>query len=533
VSEPTSQPGVGEPVRLADLLTGLTLTSDLAMGEASGDSLRTALLATELARAIDLPEPVVADVYYTALLQHVGCTAPAHELAALFDGDERTVHVAAHRTDFADGWQVLTTFLPELIRGASPLRRIKLVTSTVFFGGRVDALRRANCEVAAMMADRLGLGPHVQEALQHAFEWWNGKGDQRIGGDDIALPMRLAQVAAVAVIFHGTAGTEAAVEAVRRRAGAMLDPGLADVFARLAPGLLSAAGSGDVVEVLPAAEPEPVRTLSRSGLVEAVRAFGEVVELKSPYLHGHSAAVTGIAVAAGTALGLGEAADGRLRLAALLHDVGRAAVPSGLWDKPAKLTAAEWEHVRLHPYHTERILRRTPVLAPIATIASMHHERCDGSGYHRALIEEHEIVCAILNGHPWRDAVARDGDRAYLRAVAGTVDWLLGHHPGPAESPCTTDTPCLKCRFMAHTRRVIALFTMCVPADEALALREDVAFFEAVRASISKIEGVDRKASIRTPNSTPQSSRSSQNTSPVPGCSTSTPRQESNVPTCR
>jgi type I restriction enzyme, R subunit len=110
-----------------------------------------------------------------------------------------------------------------------------------------------------------------------------------------------------------------------------------------------------------------------------------------------------------------------------------------------------------------------------------------------ALIEEHEIVCAILNGHPWRDAVARDGDRAYLRAVAGTVDWLLGHHPGPAESPCTTETPCLKCRFMAHTRRVITLFTMCIPADEALALREDVAFFEAVRASISKIEGVDRE----------------------------------------
>ena len=110
-----------------------------------------------------------------------------------------------------------------------------------------------------------------------------------------------------------------------------------------------------------------------------------------------------------------------------------------------------------------------------------------------ALVEEHEIVCTILSGYPWRQALARGGDQAYLRAVAGTADWLLGYHPGLPESPCTKETPCLKCRFMAHARRVMSLFTMCVPADEALAIREDVAFIEAVRGSIAKIEGADRE----------------------------------------
>ena len=110
-----------------------------------------------------------------------------------------------------------------------------------------------------------------------------------------------------------------------------------------------------------------------------------------------------------------------------------------------------------------------------------------------ALVEEHEIVCSILDGYPWRQALARGGDQAYLRAVAGTADWLLGYHPGLPESPCTKEAPCLKCRFMAHARRVMSLFTMCVPADEALAIREDVAFIEAVRASIAKIEGADRE----------------------------------------
>jgi type I restriction enzyme, R subunit len=110
-----------------------------------------------------------------------------------------------------------------------------------------------------------------------------------------------------------------------------------------------------------------------------------------------------------------------------------------------------------------------------------------------ALVEEHEIVCSILEGYPWRQALARGGDQAYLRAVAGTADWLLGYHPGLPESPCTKEAPCLKCRFMAHARRVMSLFTMCVPADQALAIREDVAFIEAVRASIAKIEGADRE----------------------------------------
>ena len=110
-----------------------------------------------------------------------------------------------------------------------------------------------------------------------------------------------------------------------------------------------------------------------------------------------------------------------------------------------------------------------------------------------ALLEEHEIVCTILNGYPWRQALARGGDQAYLRAVAGTADWLLGYHPGLLESPCTKEAPCLKCRFMAHARRVMSLFAVCVPAVEALAIREDVAFIEAVRGSIAKIEGADRE----------------------------------------
>jgi HD-GYP domain-containing protein (c-di-GMP phosphodiesterase class II) len=69
----------------------------------------------------------------------------------------------------------------------------------------------------------------------------------------------------------------------------------------------------------------------------------------------------------------------------MVHDLGRSGVPNTIWDKPGPLTFLEWERVRLHPYYTERILARVPALARVAAIAVAHHERLDGSGYHRGL----------------------------------------------------------------------------------------------------------------------------------------------------
>jgi HD-GYP domain-containing protein (c-di-GMP phosphodiesterase class II) len=72
-----------------------------------------------------------------------------------------------------------------------------------------------------------------------------------------------------------------------------------------------------------------------------------------------------------------------IRRAGLVHDLGRVAAHPRIWQKPGPLSADEWEQVRLHPYQTERVLSRSGFLAALAPIAGVHHERLDGSGYHR------------------------------------------------------------------------------------------------------------------------------------------------------
>jgi DNA-binding CsgD family transcriptional regulator len=189
-------------------------------------------------------------------------------------------------------------------------------------------------------------------------------------------------VATQVVIFHREGGVDAASAMVAERTGGWFDPTVAEAFRAHGPHLLDQLDACDPWVAVLDAEPEPVHWITDSEVDRMARAFADLIDLKSTYTLGHSKEVAALAAAAATALGLpmGEVRDvGR---AGLLHDVGRVAVSSGIWEKRKPLTRAEMEQIRLHPYHTERILSRAAALERVGRIAGMHHERLDGSGYH-------------------------------------------------------------------------------------------------------------------------------------------------------
>ncbi len=115
----------------------------------------------------------------------------------------------------------------------------------------------------------------------------------------------------------------------------------------------------------------------------AFTAIAALTGLKSPWLREHSTGVAELAEAAAWRLGLPADSVTLLRRAALAHDLGRIGVSNAIWEKPGALGFGEWERVRLHPHFTERAFAQSPALAPIGILAGSHHERLDGSGYHR------------------------------------------------------------------------------------------------------------------------------------------------------
>jgi HD-GYP domain-containing protein (c-di-GMP phosphodiesterase class II) len=262
----------------------------------------------------------------------------------------------------------------------------KVLNALTFGAQEVRRSFRACHEICTSFGEMLGLDATTQQALGQMHERWDGHGQPRgLKGDEKALPARIAHLAGDAEIFYRTRGIDAAVAVVKRRSGKTYDPRVAELFCQKVPSLFAQLDAEPIWEAVLAAEPTPQQWISDAQLDTIARALAHFTDVKSPYTVGHSTGVAALAETAASSLGLSNSEVTALRRAALLHDLGRIGVPVGIWDKPGPLTQTEWERVRMHPYLTERVLARSSVLGPLGTLAAFHHERLDGSGYHRGI----------------------------------------------------------------------------------------------------------------------------------------------------
>jgi diguanylate cyclase (GGDEF)-like protein/putative nucleotidyltransferase with HDIG domain len=177
------------------------------------------------------------------------------------------------------------------------------------------------------------------------------------------------------------------------------------------------------------------------GSVEALAlALGE----RDSYTAQHTAAVVAIAGAVARNLGCNPAEVERVKSAALLHDIGKVAIPDEVLHKPGPLTVDEWRLIREHPVVGERILRVLPGLDNVAPIVRHGHERWDGSGYPDGLrgdaiplgsriIIAADTYHAITSERPYRPARAHAEAVEELSRCAGSqfdpnvTGALIGH----------------------------------------------------------------------------------------------------------
>jgi HD-GYP domain-containing protein (c-di-GMP phosphodiesterase class II) len=417
-------------VRRVEILAMLSLATDLGMGLPFEHGLRSTLIAVRLADHLKLEPANRARVFDVCLLYYLGCTADAADTSELF-GDEVAMHRRIASVAFGSPAQIARASLPLLGSNRSLPGRLSLYTRMPLVMRQMREGARAHCEVGELIGARLGLAGDSQADFRYLYESWRGNGfPGHAKGEQIPLPVRVAQVARDADVQHGLGGIQQAAAVVAGRAGRMFDPDVASAFAANAASLLADIDSESAWDAVVAADPDSV-TLAGPALDQAMETVADFVDLKSPCARRHSRTVAALAADAAERLGLDR---DRLYWAGLTHDLGRVAVSAGVWTKPGPLSSAQREEVRLHPYYTERILARLS-LPGLASCAAAHHERLDGSGYHRAVrsadlsaparvLAAADVYAAMADDRPYRPRYAPSAIADAIRdqATAGALD---------------------------------------------------------------------------------------------------------------
>jgi HD-GYP domain-containing protein (c-di-GMP phosphodiesterase class II) len=333
------------------------------MGQPIDHSPRTALLASRLAKLVAGGTAASACGSALGLIRWAGCTANAQGFADLF-GDDITGRAA---------W----------IEGQNPFHNRPSLSEPLEAYTR--PLAQAHCEATVEMARQLGLVPAVSAGALDLFERWDGSGiPAGRRGEEIHLLAQIVALCGDLEIYSRVFGLAKALQLIETQAGRHYDPALARLGLKHAPAWLAQIAE---LDAWPAAAAEASDAMSGTAAdLDAFAALlGDYADLKLPSDFLNSRKVAEIAALTASILGFEPQAERRLARAALLHGLGRVAVPNATLERKGPLSEADEEHIRLIPHWTERILKRASIFEGEASLACRAFERLDGSGYPRGL----------------------------------------------------------------------------------------------------------------------------------------------------
>jgi putative nucleotidyltransferase with HDIG domain len=408
-----------------------------------------------LGEQIGLDGDAQSALFYALLLKDAGCSSNASRLSSLFAAQDHQVKRAMKRIDWSRSGALARYAVRNVAPGGGPLakaRQLRRLTQEDEVTREVIGTR---CERGAEIARMLELPPATQDAIRALDEHWDGSGQPAgLRGEHIPLLGRIVCLAQTVEVFVRAVGLPGSLAMALKRRGRWFDPALVDALLSVRDDrrLWGPLEDPRTVPSLALWEPaDRVRTAGEDDLDRIAEAFARVIDAKSPYTAQHSAGVAEWAVATGSVLGLAPDGLRDLRRAGLLHDIGKLAVSSRILDKPGRLEPAEAAVMREHPRYTQQILERVACLRGIVDTAADHHERLDGTGYHRGraafdlsrsarILAVADVYEALTAERPYRAAMPREKALAILREERGTglcpsaVDALAA-----AATPWTTE----------------------------------------------------------------------------------------------
>lgn len=182
----------------------------------------------------------------------------------------------------------------------------------------------------------------------------------------------------------------------------------------------------------------------REALQGIIQVISQIIETRDPYTAGHQRGVADLAQAMARRMGLPKECIEGIRVAALVHDLGKISTPAEILAKPTRLSEVEMSMIRIHPRSGYEILKRVEFPWPIAQIVLQHHERLNGSGYPEGLcgpdilleakiLGVADVVEAMCSHRPYRPALGVEKALTEIRRNRGilydplAVDACLAH----------------------------------------------------------------------------------------------------------
>jgi HD-GYP domain-containing protein (c-di-GMP phosphodiesterase class II) len=424
-------------IRLSEVIAALSYALDITEGQPQGHAARTCLIGMRLAQQMGLPTHDQSSLFYALLLKDLGCSSNAAKMCYLFGADDRQVKHDVKTIDWsktsANFHFVRDHVAPE---GSSLEKLLKLVSIALQGPQGPKKLIQTRCERGASIARQLGFTEDTALAIHQLDEHWDGKGHpEGLKGTEISPLARIMGLAQTLEVFFSLQGLTAAIDVAQERRGRWFDPELVDAF-------LAVCDDADFWRMV--CRPEPHKQVSRYEPADEVRiadenqldsvaaAFASVVDAKSPWTYKHSSGVADIAAGLAEVLGHSPQELRSIHRMGLLHDVGKLGVSNLILDKPGKLDDAEFAVLKEHTFHTQTIVGRVESLTELAHLASAHHEKLDGRGYHRGiasgelpisarLLAVADIFEALSAARPYRDGMPLEKILGILDKEAGTT----------------------------------------------------------------------------------------------------------------
>ena len=400
---------------MSQLIGALSSALDIGEGEPAGHAARSCLIGMRLADVIGLDPPARSDLFYALLLKDAGCSANSAHMAALFGADDQEAKRTSKLVDWTNPVSAFMWSLKTVAPDGSLNKKSERLLAIKAEGQVTRALMRARCYRGGEIARKLGFSEATAEAIRALDEHWDGHGQPHgLSGEAIPLAARIMCLAQTVEVFHAARDAHVACRVAAKRSGRWFDPALVEALGsfRHDERFWQSLRSPDVSAVEP---PDRVLTADEDRLDQIAAGFAAVIDAKSPWTHEHCARVCTIAVGMGGMLGFDQAALVELQRAALLHDIGKLSISNRILDKPGSLTEEERTRLQSHPLLTEQILAEVPSFGELAALAGAHHERLDGSGYHRGLAGHQltpsmrvlavaDVYEALISDRPYRTA---------------------------------------------------------------------------------------------------------------------------------